>query len=84
MRKVLRIFPIFWAEIYADIIWTCEQAADLCIHDMTFIPKHEICENTFCLDSNTDLCDEHSVFQSGRYGKYFCEKGQRDQNQVSS
>ena len=83
MMNFFRIFPIFWGEIFADIIWTCDQAADLCIHDMTFIPKHEICENTLCLDSNPDLCDEHSVFQSRTYGKHFCEKGQRDQNQVS-
>ena len=80
--RIFRVLPFLLGKICADIIWTCDQAADLCIYDMTYIPEHEICEDTFCLDSKPDLCFEHSVFKNGEYGRFFCERGRRDHYQV--
>ena len=78
----MKIFSIFWSKIFADIIWTCDQAANLCLFDRTFIPEHEICENTFCLDERPNLCLDHSIFRTGQYSEQYCKHGRRDPNQV--
>ena len=78
MRTILFLL----GRAFADIVWSCDQAAELCLSDRTFIPEEEICENETCLNEKMDLCNDHEVFQNGNYSEFFCEKGPRTPNQV--
>ena len=78
-RKILFLL----GRAFADIVWSCDQAAELCLSDRTFIPEEEICENQTCLNEKTDLCNDHEVFKNGDYGQFFCEEGPRSPNQVN-
>ena len=78
MRTILFLL----GRAFADIVWSCDQAAELCLSDRTFIPEEEICENETCLSEKMDLCNDHEVFQNGNYSEFFCEKGPRTPNQV--
>ena len=78
MKKILFLL----GRAFADIVWSCDQAAELCLSDRTFIPEEEICENQTCLNEKTDLCNDHEVFRNGEYGQFFCEQGTRSPNQV--
>ena len=81
----MRILPfkiVFLSSlIKCEIIWTCDQAADLCIFDRIFIPEEEICENERCLNEKKDLCSEYKIFD-GMYDQFYCEYGPRNPHQV--
>ena len=81
MRKILFLL----SRAFADIVWNCEQAANLCLNAKTFTPKRQICQessptrDTFCLDQKVDLCKDsgHQFFATGEYTKEFCIQGGR-------
>ena len=72
----------FSEKAFADIVWTCEQAAEICINDRIFIPEAEICQDQNCLSEKNDLCNQTTVFQNGQYSEFFCEQGTRTADQV--
>ena len=75
----MKIFQFFWTKICADIVWTCNEAAQLCIEKGIFIPKGQICDYMFCLNEVPDLCNQHSIFQSGEYKQDKCDHDHGEQ-----
>ena len=81
MRNLLFLLA-FAEKAFADIVWTCEQAAETCITDRVFIPEAEICQDQNCLNEKSDLCNQTAVFQDRQYSKFYCEQGPRTEEQV--
>ena len=81
MRKILFLL----SRAFADIVWNCEAAANLCLNAKTFIPKKQICQkpslnqDTTCLDQKYDLCKDsgHQFFETDEYTDEFCKQGGR-------
>ena len=81
MRNLLFLLA-FADKAFADIVWSCEQAAEICINDRIFIPEAEICQDQNCLTEKNDLCNQTAVFKDGQYSEFFCEQGTRTTDQV--
>ena len=78
MRKILFLLSI----AFAEVVWTCDHAAELCLTERIFIPAEEICQDQTCLNLKKDLCDDHELFKNGEYDQFFCEEGIRSPHQV--
>ena len=78
----MRQFLFLLSRAFAEVVWTCEHAAALCLSERIFIPEEEICQDQTCLNVKKDLCDDHELFKNGEYDQFFCEEGTRSSHQV--
>ena len=78
----MRKFLFLLSRAFAEVVWTCDHAAELCLTERIFIPEEEICQDQTCLNLKKDLCDDHELFKNEEYDQFFCEEGTRSPDQV--
>ena len=71
------IFFNFQLCVWAEIMYTCDQAVGFCL-DGIFIPPTSICAGEICageLENAEKICPDHPLFRNNQYTEENCQLG---------
>ena len=73
----MKYFLFIFNHVFADIVFSCEQAADFCLQNKIYLNLEQICnkETGLCLDTDKHACDGNALFDDEQYTEENCVSG---------